>query len=200
MRKRLLAVMVGAVLFAFVGTGTAAAQSLGVKGGLVYSDFQGDDNRVDFSGKAGITAGIVARGALSSVFGIQTELNYERRSIDDPGGSISSDYLAIPVMIQAFFNDAKTNVHVELGTQLAYQLEITRSGSDNVITQAVDIDVETRDWDSGFVAGVGVDLEVDDSILQFDARYYQSVRDLFGESKRSDLRWRTFSVTAAWIF
>ncbi|GAB3810945.1 porin family protein [Pontibacter rugosus] len=156
MRKQILGLAL--ILLA----GTASAQSIGIKAGLNYATFKGEDaNGYDY--RPGYTAGVTARHAFNDLVGIQAEAlitsKGAKREFSTSGVETEErlrlNYLDIPVLLSL----QASGLYFELGPQLSFLLkgkqivEATRSNS--TVTTEVDITDNPYPIDFGYAAGVG---------------------------------------------
>ena len=74
---------------------TAAAQ--GIKFGPTFAKFSSE--ALDFKNRTGIHAGVFFGGSRENVFGVQTEINWLRKTTEtEAGQQIRIDYLQVPVL------------------------------------------------------------------------------------------------------
>ena len=101
-----------AVLCLLIVTGSAsvaAAQGVGIKVGPTFADFTSD--ALDFDTRTGIHAGLFIGGNRDGVVGVQTELNWIRKQVEQPlqAREIRIDYLQIPVLLRVNIGGSSAN-------------------------------------------------------------------------------------------
>ena len=101
-----------AVLFLLIATGSAsvaAAQGVGIKVGPTFADFSSE--ALDFDTRTGIHAGLFIGGNRDGVVGVQTELNWIRKRVEQPlqAREIRIDYLQIPVLLRINIGGGSAN-------------------------------------------------------------------------------------------
>jgi hypothetical protein len=102
-----------AVLALIVSSVPAAAQ--GIKVGPTFATFSSD--ALDFSTRTGIHAGIFFGGNRDGVLGVQTEINWVRKSAQtEPlGVGIRIDYVQIPVLLRLNAGSSSSSGFVAYG-------------------------------------------------------------------------------------
>ncbi|MDX5420637.1 MAG: PorT family protein [Hymenobacteraceae bacterium] len=142
----------------------ASAQSVGVKAGLNYTTFQGDDaGQYDY--RPGYTVGVTARKGINDLIGLQTELLYTSKGAkrEFSTGSVNSEerlrlnYLDIPVLLSV----QAGGLYFELGPQVSFLLkgkqilEVTNASGNTTTTTELDITDNPYPVDLGYAAGLG---------------------------------------------
>ncbi len=192
--------------------GTATAQSVGVKGGLNYTTFKGEDAG-KYEYRPAYTVGVLARQGVNELIGIQTEVLYTSKGgkIENTldGNTIESrtrlNYLDIPVLLSVQLN----GLFFELGPQASFLLKgkqinetTTISGSRTTTTKTeVDITDNPYPIDFGYAAGLGYRTA---SGLGIGLRYNGGIKDiddegaLEGKSRRNAGFQLTLSYTTGY--
>lgn len=101
-----------AILSLLIVTGSAsvvAAQGIGIKVGPTFADFSSD--ALDFDTRTGIHAGLFIGGNRDGVVGVQTELNWIRKRVEQPlqAREIRIDYLQIPLLLRLNIGGGSAN-------------------------------------------------------------------------------------------
>jgi hypothetical protein len=149
----------------------AAAQSLGVEGGVTWSQYKFETPALATENLLGGTGGVFA--VLSEgPFAGQIEALWTRKGMKTAGGSeVRVDYLEIPVGTRLIFSaNESRNVHVMFGGTLAFKLAASQSGTP--VFEVLDEDVDALDL--GLFVGGGVEY----GALVANARYVWGVRDI----------------------
>ncbi len=86
----------------------AAAQGVGIKFGPTFADFNSD--ALDFDTRTGWHGGLFIGGNRDGVLGVQTEINWIRKNVEQPlAGDIRIDYLQIPVLLRVNIGGSSAN-------------------------------------------------------------------------------------------
>jgi len=164
----------------FVATaGRAEAQGFGIKGGVVFPDFKGED--VDFDNKTGWQVGLFIGGNRPGIFGFQAEVNWLRKEVSVPGlpsggtGTATLDYLQVPVLLRlnigtkskggfAFYGIAGPSFETKIG--------------DDVSGFAVAVpDDAFANFDFGVMLGGGMEI----ARVIFEGRYTWGLQQLIAD-------------------
>ena len=100
------------VLSVLIVTGSAsvaAAQGVGIKFGPTFVDFSSD--ALDFDTRTGWHAGLFIGGNRDGVLGVQTEINWIRKQVEQPleARDIRIDYLQIPLLLRVNIGGGSAN-------------------------------------------------------------------------------------------
>jgi outer membrane protein with beta-barrel domain len=90
------AVAVAAVVLG--SASSAAAQGGGIKFGPTFTEFSSD--ALEWKNRTGIHAGLFFGGNRDGLLGLQSELNWIRKSSESDRGAIRIDYLQVPVLLR----------------------------------------------------------------------------------------------------
>lgn len=163
----------------FLFSATAQAQVLpkfGVKAGLNYSTFNNADGT---EYKAGFLGGVYANfNVPASPTTIQPEILYAQygSNVEGSDGSLSADYIQIPVLAKFGFGAPGVNIKPEVffGPYAGFNIkaEAEEAGF------AVDADEVFKNTDFGVVVGAGVQV----SKLNFELRYTAGLTDVFEDA------------------
>jgi hypothetical protein len=87
----------------------AAAQGVGLKFGPTFTDFSSD--ALDFDTRTGWHAGLFIGGNRDGVVGVQTEINWIRKQVEQPlaARDIRIDYLQIPLLLRVNIGGGSAN-------------------------------------------------------------------------------------------
>lgn len=195
MKKILLLV---AVLF--IGTGVFAQDvKFGIKGGLNFANFAGDDPDGDI--KTDIYLGGFARIGLTETLEFQPELVYSRQGmkVDEDGvdGKWKTNYLNLPLLLRAkmFQTD---NFHGIIGPQFGFHLSSEAEGTEGDVTQSVDVDELMRGLDFSFAFGFEYDINDQFSI---GLRYNLGLSEIIDhDALESDAKHSVFQLGASMTF
>lgn len=154
MKKILLLV---AVLF--VGTSLFAQDvKFGLKGGLNFANFKGDDVD-DTDMKTDIFIGGFARFEIDEKLAFQPELVYSRQGfkMDGNGSDVTwkSNYLNIPLLLRA---ELAEKFHAIAGPQIGIHLSSEGEADSGSTTITEDIDDAMKDLDFGLALGFEYDI------------------------------------------
>lgn len=190
-------------------TGFASAQQIGIKGGLNYTTFKGDDAQ-DYDYRPGYTVGVTARTSVNSLIGIQSELLFTSKGakIETINGSSSREektrlnYLDIPVLLSIHTQ----GLFFELGPQVSFLLkgthtsEATNTSGGRTTTTTTETAITDNPYpiDFGYAAGLGYRTN---SGLGLGLRYNGGFKDIDdegsfeGRSRRNSSFQLTISYT-----
>lgn len=154
MKKFLLLVVV-----LFAGTSLFAQDvQFGLKGGLNFANFKGDDIE-DTDVKTDIFIGAFARFSIDEKLAFQPEMVYSRQGfkIDGDGGDITwkSNYLNIPLLLRAELAD---KFHAVAGPQIGFHLSSEAEVDSGDATISGDADDQMKGLDFGLALGFEYDI------------------------------------------
>jgi hypothetical protein len=165
----------------------AAAQSLGVEGGLALSRYKfetsGPETDWLFGGSAGLIF-VLSEGPITG----QVEALWSRKGTKTTSGTeIKVDYLEIPIGSRLVFEaDEGQNIHVMFGGTVAFNLNATQNSEE--VFEVIEEDVDEIDF--GLFVGGGVDY----GRLFANARYVWGIRDISDRPVEAYNRGFTFLV------
>lgn len=204
---------VAAVAATLVTADDAAAQSFqfGPVAGVSIANVTGDDagetdSRTGFFGGAQ-----VIWQAPGSLFGFETGAMYVQRgaksSEADLDGTVELDYIAVPLMLRvAPPMDASSFTPVfGLGGEAAFKVGCSVSGEAEGVEVDVDCDemadfIETKSFDFGLAASVGLDFPVGRMTLAPFAKYTYGLTSIDDSEAEVDVKNSGFLVGAALRF
>lgn len=135
MKKLLLA-----LLLAFGSYSTINAQAFGLKAGLNFANFSGDDSG-DFNVLTNFHGGLVAEMHLLNALSVQPEFLYSVQGAKTKDETYKLNYITLPVMLKLYFTDS---FNIQAGPQLG--LLISESDSFTAF--------ESNTYDFGLAAGM----------------------------------------------
>lgn len=173
--------ILGAAVFAIIGTATVKAQdevSFGAKAGVNFAKLQGD-NIEDADGRTGFHVGAVVEIPITEKFSLQPEVMYSQQGLqqDSRVGEVEVeqtlrlDYINIPVLGKYYVVDG---LSLEVGPQFGFRvnaesvIEIDGDNGGVELDNEVNLEDETASFDLG--AAVGAGYELNNGIF-FQARY-----------------------------
>lgn len=143
-------------------TSWGMAQDLGIKAGLTYTNFKGN-NAGDFDYRLGYTGGLMLQHHITTNVGIQTEALFTskgaRRNFEINGVNVEErlrmNYIDVPVMLHV----SSAGFFVDAGPQISFlakarQLRKSVSGESST-TIKTNITDDPYAIDFGYVAGLG---------------------------------------------
>jgi hypothetical protein len=164
------------VVVGLIGSSSLQAQSTigkGIKAGLNLASFNGTGaDAIKATTKTGFCVGGFLQFGLSKEAFLQPEVLYVSKgadgSIAGESGTVSVDYLEIPVLIKYKVNpQEKTSFNLFAGPALAFKMSAKISGGG--YSQDVSSDVNSTDF--SLVFGAGADFGLDNGSITIDARY-----------------------------
>jgi outer membrane protein with beta-barrel domain len=165
----------------------AAAQSLGVQGGVGFSTFKTEDS------DASLDSVVAPAGGLYLVFGSNSltgraDVIYAVRGAKSEFGTYRLTYLEIPLGAQfQFARTSHSDVHVFGGTSIGIKLDAKLTQPDDV---DVALDNEVEDFDLGIFVGAGVTI----GRFVIDGRYTHGVRNINVDADTPDVKNRSFAI------
>ncbi len=195
---------VALVCAATVASPADAGVSIGVQGGVSFSDLSGDAPANTSYGKS---AGAVAGGILELDVAREVRLSLQPRFVQrgtrilvaqDDGTSLDSvqvrlDYLSVPILAKIMAGSRRT--FVTGGFDLGFPLQVTLDDG----VQEQDAGHLVRDFDLAVEVGFGVVFPVHRSSLNLELRYTQSLLNVADFEKEESggalpVRFRSTSV------
>lgn len=204
---------VAAVAATLVAADDAAAQSFqfGPVAGVSIANFSGDDAG-DTDSRTGFFGGAqVVWQAPGSLFGFETGAVYVQKgaSMDDPDvdGTIELDYIAIPLMLRIAppMGESSFTPVFGLGGEAAFEVGCAVSGEGDGVEVDMDCDefpegeFDTKSFDFGLAASVGVDFPVGRMTLAPFAKYTLGLTSIV-DAEDTDVKNSGFLVGAALRF
>src|SRR5262245_24052135 len=165
----------------------AAAQSLGVQGGVSFSTFKTEDS------EASLERVVAPAGGLYLVFGSNSltgraDVIYSVRGAKSEFGTYRLTYLEIPLGAQfQFARTSNSDVHVFGGTSIGIKLDAKLTQPDDV---DVALDNEVEDFDLGIFVGAGVTF----GRFVIDGRYTHGVRNINVDDDAPPVKNRSFAI------
>ncbi len=189
MRRHLLPCLAFLVVLSVATPAHAQRWTGALKAGAAITQFSGETlTSVDFDPRVGLVGGMTLGYDFGTVFAILPEVLYVRKGayfdvlLGDIPTRVRSDltYIEVPVLAQYRF-ETSGYLHPKIfaGPMIAFmmdsRIEFRAQGSD--LTQDEEDDsIESRDF--GAVFGAGVEVEVSDQRLSFEARASFGMADI----------------------
>jgi hypothetical protein len=209
-------VLLSSLAASFVLVGTARAQALppekqthlGVVAGGSFAKFHGADIGDANKTKVGVAGGIFATIGIVKNFAIEPQVLFAMKGAKIDGttdkGSVSLNYIDIPLLLKFRFPSAKSTVspHLYVGPQLGFKMSckfkatapaaLSGNCSDNPFN------VETKSTDFSLVTGGGVDV----GRALIDVRYDWGVSRVEKSTTgpADDVKNRTLYILVGWTF
>jgi len=174
----------------------SAAQSpisIGLKGGLNFANFSGDNVNAD--SRMGINFGAFGTYSVQQTFGITAEINYAQKGAKTSNSKLNINYLEVPVHFSYFFGKGNLRPKLMVGPYLGFLMnsELTVG---NAKVNAKDLYYNT---DFGLSVGGGLHYDLGDAKwLYLDARYGLGLADVTKAS--GNVYNRVFSVNVGISF
>jgi len=211
-----------AVAFGAGGVATLHAQenvSLGVKGGVNFSDFAGSDVSGDaVQGKTGFVGGLSVAFRFGDIFEVQGEFLYSQKGVkvEETGasgltnGKISLNYMETPILLKAGLpTQGKFRPALYVGPAVSFEMSCDLSGTFD--GQAADrscddqedgwVPKERKTFDWGLVFGAEAVYKVGrKTSLLFEVRYNLGLTSLEATEQNLNIKNRALSLMAGVLF
>ena len=173
--------------FAVFGFNTSNAQDLsfGVKAGVNFATFTGDDS-AEANGLTSFHVGGVLNIGITDKFSVQPELLYSGQGSDSRLGDFKLDYINIPLLAKFMVVDG---LSLEAGPQIGFLTSAKLKGGD--------IKDFVKGTDFSGVVGAGYLL---DSGLNFAARYNFGFSNNAETDLNIDLKNAVFQLSVGYMF
>lgn len=178
--------------------GPAAAQGVGIKGGLVFPSF---DTARDFEleNRIGFQVGLFLDANRDGVVGFQTEFNYLRREVNftnDNGttlGSIETHYAQVPLLLRINAGTDNYAVYAIGGPSFEVRFADSVVGFGNEDT----IDSAFENFDVAIMFGGGIEI----GHLVLEGRYSKGLREISRDFQTvTDLKVNSFAALVGFRF
>ena len=171
----------------------------GLKGGLNFANFRGDDPDGDV--KTDIYLGAFARFGLTETLDFQPELVYSRQGSKNKSEGIESkwksNYLNLPLLLRAKMFGSE-NFHGLFGPQIGFHLSSEAEGSEGDLTQSQDVDEFMRGVD--FALALGFEYDITEKI-SIGLRYNLGLSEIIDHDMlESDAKHSVFQLGASISF
>lgn len=162
-------IFIGILFFSFSAL-QAQEMGFGIKGGLNFATFTGDDvDNID--SRTGFHLGLLAEFGLSESFAIQPEILYSAQGVKQGDETWKLDYLTIPVMVKYYATDAFS---IEAGPYIGFNTT-SEFDMDGV---TMDLKDDTESTDFGLGLGLGYELPMG---VFFQVRYALGLSDIMSD-------------------
>lgn len=168
------------VLLVIGGISTSNAQAFGIKGGLNFANFNGDDAG-EFNVLTSFHAGLVAEMRIIDAIAIQPELLYSVQGSDTKDENYKLNYITLPVVLKVYFTDS-------FNLQAGPQLGLLISESDNFTA------FESNTFDMGLAGGA--EFFFADS-FSVQARYIAGIVEV---SNKVDIKNSVVQLSVCYMF
>lgn len=207
MKKTLLSVM------AIVAMGTVQAQEIefGVKAGVNFATYGGDDAESEGSEAKSVTGfhiGAVAEFGISETFAIQPEIVYSQQGANreyETGEETEQNlsYLNVPIALKYYVTEG---LSIQAGPQVGFLLS-AKGDTFDMVNGGILEDVDNKDAfetvDFGVFGGLGYDLPMG---VFFQARYYVGLTSIqkefpgIADGEEIDVKNNVFSLSVGYKF
>jgi len=190
MKKRMFALMLGAVILSSVSPLFAEGMVFGIKGGSTMATGTGEDAE-NLSMKTGAAGGVFMCYRVTRIFGIQPELLLVMKGAKDDGwrdinnnainASMMLNYFEIPLLLKV---NIPLEGKIEPSLYSGPALGILMSAREKIEGESVDIKGLFKSIDIGIIVGAGVGYEMGKGSLILEVRYeigMSTVMDLGAE-------------------
>lgn len=151
MKRMISRVIAVAVLAMLAAPAVAQAQSVAVKGGLLYSSFNFDDVDDVIDSRAGWMAGVSLGGGTPNALGLVLELNFLSKRGEISGEGINVDYFQVPILAKLNFGDDGGSVMGYVVAGPNFDFKVSEGGD------VLGFD-DYEGFDIGLTGGIGVEL------------------------------------------
>ncbi len=171
-RVKLIGVSLVIGILAASGTASAQGVGIGIKGGIVFPDFESAN--FDLDGRTGWQAGIFVGGNRDGVVGVQGEFNFLRKRAHAdviPILETTIDYLQIPVLLRIHSpsqSAAGFQVYGIVGPSFDFKIREEIEGLES------DLGDPFEAFDMGIIAGAGIEF----GTLILEGRYSRGLRQI----------------------
>jgi hypothetical protein len=170
----------------------AAAQEIGILGGMTFSDITSDDASPNLDRDTGFLAGGFFRLPLGEVITFQPEVQWVRKGAegelqDGSGGdsSVRFNYVDVPVFLSAGFSAFHVLAGPTFSFEVGCNIDVDEGGTEELIDCDDVGDPERKSFVAGVTVGGGLDLPIGGITLIIDGRYN---KDLESYSKDDDVK------------
>ena len=184
------------LLVGLAGVANAQSTRVGVKAGVNYTTFSGD-NVGGAEYKFGAVGGLAANFGFSESLSLQTELLYSQKGTELAGTNVKFklNYIELPIMFRYTLADGK-GPFLQAGPQVGYLAKAKLSDGDG---NELKLDNDAfQKLELGYVAAVGYQLE---SGLSIEGRFNGGINSVGKDDASYDQqRNRVFSVQVGYMF
>lgn len=213
-RRRLtFSLTLGFAFMILAPSGAASQMSLGIGGGIVSSNFTGDDAELaDSEAETGISVGAWLAIPIANRVSVVPGAHYVQKgaSFTEAGvgtASLTGSYLEIPLLLSVSLTPAESSVgfSVFAGPEVAFEMSCkisVSSGSASVSDDCDPADVDERQTlDIGALIGAGVQFPLNERVsLMFSGGADLGLRTLDTSADPADIKNRAFFGSVAVAF
>lgn len=198
------------LIFLLTTISSSAQLTLGVKGGINYSKFNGDEfYRDENASKTGVTFGLIIEPKLAKHFSLKLEVNYDQKGtnvaesqwmayVGYTNVSANFIYLSLPVMLKVNFGQ-KGIFYFNTGMSYSFLLKANfqaKQGDKFIVNS--DIKSSYNSSDLSYVVGLGVKIPLTPKLgIIIDPRYVLGLSNIAKQDpyfKAQTLKNSTLSV------
>lgn len=196
MKRIKLPVLIAAIISMAFLTQNVNAQSpvsFGIKGGLNISNFHGSDAEYDAS--TGLMAGAVLDFSLPALpMGIESGVYYTQKGAEANGGSISLDYIEVPVLAKVQLGPpGPIKPHLVIGPHVGFNINAEDQDGN-------DVSDFFKGNEFGGTAGVGLDFSMGLAKLNAQARYSYGFTSVYEDDAIDSDRNAVFTIALGIMF
>ena len=181
-----------ALALLFAVPAASAQTTIGLRAGLNTAFWTGNDAS-GTDPRLGFTGGLAAHFAASRTFGIQGEVLYSQKGVQEPDiGTYKLDDIDVSLLGRVA---VPVSPFADAGVFVGPTVSVPVSSTFDNDGDAVDLDLETK---TAFGVTLGADYYA--GPIGVDLRYTTGLSDVFGEADALDIRSQVFSVTLGYRF
>ena len=181
-----------ALALVFAVPAASAQSSIGLRAGLNTSFWTGSD-ATDTDPRLGFTGGLTARYAATPSLGIQAEVLYSQKGVQEPDiGTYKLDDIDVSLLGRVA---VPVSPFADAGLFVGPTASIPVSSSFDFDNAQASLDLETK---TAFGVTLGADYYA--GPIGVDLRYTTGLSDVFGEADALDIRSQVFAVSLGYRF
>jgi len=154
----------------FAGTASAQGVGVGIKGGIVYPDF--DNDVLNLKNRVGWQGGLWFGGNRPGVLGVQGEVNFLRKRAESnliPDETVDVNYLQIPVLLRLHNPSSAAGFQLYGIVGPSFDIKVSETISGVNFT-----DDAFKTFDIGLMFGGGVEI----GRVLFEGRYERGLKNV----------------------
>jgi opacity protein-like surface antigen len=191
------------VLFCLLEEPKSQSTSLGIKGGLNFGHFTGEDSDIDGTEREmrlGFQAGAFLDLVLNPLFSLQPEVQFSQKGETFKAGDatisgtwkVQMDYIEVPVLAKIYVpTGPRTQPYVYAGPYIGWNInaetdEIYELGAFDLETGS-DLEEDAQPWESGVALGAGLSQDLRNTRVFLDLRYTLGLTKAFDNGTYDDV-------------
>ncbi len=200
-------------LVAMLPGAVSAQAELGIRGGLNFATFGGDDAD-DADSRTALNVGGFVTLPVSSVFGIQIGAGFTSKGAEETedGTTVSFklSYIEIPVLAKISVpSTGNVGLHFLAGPAISFRTSCSLDAEGGGVSLSIDCDdtsifgeaIEVKKTDLGVMVGAGLDFSIaPNTSLLVDLMYNYGLSSLDDSGDDDDVKNRVFSIFAGLSF